>query len=397
MGGVEVEAGILLAEELLQLGDAGAFDGLAGDGALEDVMRLVLGVEGQLVIEAVVDVNVREGSLLAVLDDALVLDIVLVAVVVEDFIGHVLVSPRLLCPIVRRWAGSVSATGGIMSGADRDRKGQLFARGSVGVSAMSAAPLEYAPRPPLTRRRRFRWIVLVCLLLAALYPGWRYGPGLWKRSVMLHHQRGCLTYRAPADLVVYESSQPAANELLGRAGYVPLAITEPGSYGNPGPVAAYVPAALRDFERSIGGTVTSGATAVLFLHERRAKNGARRLIVVQRGAMNFTPFLTPFDLMVTVFDPATFRKDLKVVPPSNAHLFVWNGPVSLVLSKDLRFYAGQADPADAARFTIRYSMEGQEGVVEGRLSDDGTEVKVEIKSGPAAESLWARPLVRDRG
>jgi hypothetical protein len=171
---------------------------------------------------------------------------------------------------------------------------------------------------------------------------------------------------------------------------------DPTSYGNPGPVAAYVPPALTDLERSIGGSFASGPRAVLFLHERRAKNGARRLVVVQRGSMNFAPFTTPFDLMVSVFEPATWRGDLKVVPPTLAQIIDWNGPIAMVSSKDLRFYAGRADPADAARFTIRYSMEGQEGEVEGRLSDDGSDVTVEIKSGPGVSSAWGHPLVRNQ-
>jgi hypothetical protein len=76
----------LLAEELLELGNAGAFDGLAGNRALECIIDLVGGVEGQLVVEAAVgQVDVREDTLLVVLDDALVLDVVaVVAGVVED-------------------------------------------------------------------------------------------------------------------------------------------------------------------------------------------------------------------------------------------------------------------------------------------------------------------------
>ena len=58
-------------------------DRLAGDRALEDVVGLVLGVDGQLEVEAVVDVDVREDALLAVLDDLLALDVVLVALVVR--------------------------------------------------------------------------------------------------------------------------------------------------------------------------------------------------------------------------------------------------------------------------------------------------------------------------
>ena len=64
--------------------DRGPLDRLAGDRALEDVVGLVLGVDGQLEVEAVVDVDVREDARLAVLDDLLALDVELVAFVFEQ-------------------------------------------------------------------------------------------------------------------------------------------------------------------------------------------------------------------------------------------------------------------------------------------------------------------------
>ena len=90
--GVEVEVGILGGQELLELGDAGPFDRLAGDRALEDVVGLVRGVDGQLEREAVDEVDVREDPLLAVLADLLALDRVIEAVLVEqvrDRLGRV--------------------------------------------------------------------------------------------------------------------------------------------------------------------------------------------------------------------------------------------------------------------------------------------------------------------
>ena len=47
-------------------------------------MGLVLGVDGQLEVEAVVDVDVREDARLAVLDDLLALDVELVALLFEQ-------------------------------------------------------------------------------------------------------------------------------------------------------------------------------------------------------------------------------------------------------------------------------------------------------------------------
>ena len=210
--------------------------------------------------------------------------------------------------------------------------------------------------------------------------------------MLLYHQDRCLRYVAPADLVVYESEQGAAGVLLKRPGYLPLTVVTSEGSGSLGPVAAHVPGALRDLDQAIAPGGGGTRAAVVFLGELRARNGARRLVIVQRGVASYAPLLEVFGLMVTVFEPATMRRDLRVVPPSDAKMVIWNGPVLLLMEKDLRFYAGQRVEGQPDRFTIRYSMEGQEGMVEGRLSDDGTDVTLEIKSGPAVGSAWANPI-----
>ena len=70
----QVQSRLLVAKELLQLGDRRPLDRPAGDRALEDVARLVLGIQRQLEAEAVVDVDVREDPLLVVLDDPFLLE-----------------------------------------------------------------------------------------------------------------------------------------------------------------------------------------------------------------------------------------------------------------------------------------------------------------------------------
>jgi len=40
----------------------------------------------------------------------------------------------------------------------------------------------------------------------------------------------------------------------------------------------------------------------------------------------------------------------------------------------LRFFGGQVDPADPSRFTIPYQVDGRDGVLQGRLKNDGVEL-----------------------
>ena len=81
---VEIQIRIFAGQQFLQLADRRPLDRLAGDRAFEDVMGLVLGVDGQLEVEAVVDVDVREDARLAVFDDLLAFEVELAAGLFEQ-------------------------------------------------------------------------------------------------------------------------------------------------------------------------------------------------------------------------------------------------------------------------------------------------------------------------
>jgi hypothetical protein len=53
-------------------------------------------------------------------------------------------------------------------------------------------------------------------------------------------------------------------------------------------------------------------------------------------------------------------------------------PIGSPQSKSLRFYAGQVDAADGSRFSIRYTLDGKDGTILGRLSDRGDIVRFEF-------------------
>jgi hypothetical protein len=263
----------------------------------------------------------------------------------------------------------------------------------------SPSQLEYAPAPPLYRRKRFRRVALLVVLCAVVYPGWRYGPRVWAKGRLLYAQRRCLNYAAPADRVVYESRQPQAAELLKRHGYYPLApwavLTGGTPASFPAPVAVYIPDELNELERCLLGAPAPPSSAVLFLHEMTDKAGRRRLVIVRRGAGAYGPVISPFDISATVYAPATLSTDLSVVPSAVSMSLAYNGPAIQLPTAGLYFYAGQIDPGDASHFTIRYEMGGQEGVVDGRLNDRGDAIDLKIVSGPAAPpSPWSSSFVR---
>ena len=259
------------------------------------------------------------------------------------------------------------------------------------MSTTTAQPhLDYAPGAPVRRRRRVRRLVTIVILVGLTIAGWRYGPRAWQRVRLLDAQHRCLAYSPPADLVAYESATPQASALLARPGYVVLPTF--GAAG-PGPVAGYRPPPLTDLEARIGGALTGGPCAVLFMHELRDGAGDRRLVIVFRDARSIGPLFEVFGISVLVMNPATFRTELRPTPKAIVKGWVYNGPGWNLPAGDLRFYAGQIDPNDAAHFTIRYKMESQEGIVDGRLNATGDDVDIKVISGPAAPpSAWSSPL-----
>ena len=116
--------------------------------------------------------------------------------------------------------------------------------------------------------------------------------------------------------------------------------------------------------------------ATVFCHQRTSATGVRRLVVVRRDGSFGYQFIHEF--VVTILDPAPLpwtgdAQPVGVEATSLGAFAHW-----IRLPPPVRYYAGQPDPADASRFTIRYVADGREGLVEGKLSDAGNTVQFRI-------------------
>src|SRR5713226_4553555 len=80
---IQVDARVFPRQQLLQLSNGSALDGLARHRASENIMRLVLGIYRQLEIELIEDMNVGKNPRFLMLDDLLSLDVELVAFVFQ--------------------------------------------------------------------------------------------------------------------------------------------------------------------------------------------------------------------------------------------------------------------------------------------------------------------------
>jgi hypothetical protein len=250
---------------------------------------------------------------------------------------------------------------------------------------------------------------------------------------MLQEQRRCLRFTEPASRVVFDTDGARASALTKLPGY---SYNFNGSPTVPSPTrpATQVWAAVSttaedrvqalegawdvverleelrnpqpaDFgagagqSRTIFGSSSSPeARSTVFLHQRRA-GAVERLVVVRAewfsvggptGMLwdNETDHLT---FALDLFAPASWTGMPRELSRGNTIPQMVLRPSGT--SGVLRLYAGQADLADPARFTIDYETSEGRGTVEGRLHPDDT-VTMRVLTGPATRPA---PLQKDAG
>lgn len=267
---------------------------------------------------------------------------------------------------------------------------------------VSPKTLNYAPAPPRWKRRG-RTALLGAVVLLAVFATWHWSPGVYRQARLLYWQRQCLNFSQPADFVVYEEEQGAAATLLTKNGYSRYVINRAVQFNAPRTAltaASYAPACwgkLQNAQLALPQPPTAPVTAapnwvltssawqpgtgwgpmaagrpaaVIFMHERTSPAGHRRLVVLTFTAEtgSFQPgFIDGENVDTLALTPATWRTPVMQVPKL-VGLDVMSGWPKH--PPHVRIYAGQIDPADPARFAIRYQIWGQEDVLDGKLEDN---------------------------
>jgi hypothetical protein len=250
----------------------------------------------------------------------------------------------------------------------------------------------------------------------------------------------CLTFAQPPTTVVYAEDTDDARKLLASAGRS-RTLAVPGSNtgvsgwaGAPGSsnsladlltVHGWQGPALRGRAEpwhtvvrrsSRFATPSSADDSVVFLHGMRTPGGRERLVWVslsanqelrspqQKGEPHVVETRRKF--RGWVFDPADLNKvtetTITLTEPPGRHTsfhLVYGGDgtrprIERVERKGVwRIFAGQIDPADPSRLTILYEVDGQTGVIDGRLTD-GDRLMLEPRVGAlvvwrtGAEYVW---------
>jgi hypothetical protein len=233
--------------------------------------------------------------------------------------------------------------------------------------------LDYAPKPPLHRRRLFRRSVIVLVIAVLLMPVAWLARTSRERATLLYWQRQCESFSLPAGSVAYDENPATVAGLWASV----------GSSGNftqiiDGRTRVPLVVLMRprgQWETSIrqrsGGLNQFGA---VFLHARRAPGAsAERIVCVHpyapltyRGSLPAAMGPTTPDFSVEVLSPATLFSDggrLSQRDVNVAGLFAQ--PFGTV-----RILAGQIDPADESHFTIDFQTPSGSGTIDGRLRAD---------------------------
>ncbi len=199
-----------------------------------------------------------------------------------------------------------------------------------------------------------------------------------------------MTWSSPPDMVVYEEEPAAAAKLLLQGpGYSPCVLnrSSPQKSSAAFTAAAYAPTWSRigTFIPELIVKHLGPPPALMFLHERTSPSGHRRLVTVIAlpQDQSFTPdFIDGHDYISDVFIPGTLTTDPQRVPKFWVLDVLSGYPAK---PPNLRIYAGQVDPHDASKFTIRYEIWAQTGVLDGQLTDDD-----KLKLMPRHTPDWPR-------
>lgn len=232
--------------------------------------------------------------------------------------------------------------------------------------------LDYAPRPPLHRRKLFRRAVgggLVAILLMVALLNRRWIAASYHRVRLLRYQQQCLSYAGPADQIVYTDEPDMVKRLVaGKGGYVLMTHTQPL------PRYDFVFLPVGPWQRFVAEESGPSATAPyaplldymphLLIHGMAVPGGQVQLVELdflqgEDEKLSFVAYVRPLRTFRDTGPASGFEQVLYIpIPPR---------PQSTQPSRSLRFYAGQFNSADPSSATVGYEYAGGSGHLVLRL------------------------------
>jgi len=224
------------------------------------------------------------------------------------------------------------------------------------------SPLEYAPARHARRRvRRIMRIVFGVTLIALIGSMIYWRAPLWAHAQLHIQQRKCTSYTQSPDVVIASVKRGQSS------------------------IAAPIPPCWTAYEATMApifpvrppGANRFPALGLGFLHELTSPGGHQRIVAIHCQPWYLASGSVLQSLHSATIEPASFWS-------FSSRPVLHNGSRSggYPVTEAIEMYAGQPDPSDKSKFTIRYTIEGKPGVVEGQLNDDDT-VTLQLRKGSA--------------
>ena len=225
------------------------------------------------------------------------------------------------------------------------------------ATQVDAPRLDYAPPPPLHKRKAARRVVLVVVGFALVLLGLKLGPVVWHRVQLVYWQDRCLDYR------------PADGQVALQMDYVN------GRWQSTGTV----PAEWSRFYFLLSPPgVASGGTA--FLGRVRTPGGDERLLVADVDVGDITYWNEAMarlehktiGLNVRMFEPGSV-----VRPPREMPVTTFNKRLSKlpnVVAESAKVSVGRRDAKDASHVVVEFATDGRKGAFDVWVTGDNTVV-----------------------
>jgi len=238
-------------------------------------------------------------------------------------------------------------------------------------------------------KRRALQVGVVLTCVAAL--AWDFGAmRLWHRMTYAIMWHRCETMILPAGTVVYEEDPTLAAKLLSDSSrYVAAAVRDPSEYPGGKPPVCY--------QYALATSVCPGELdPVAFLHARKTPKQVLRLVVVY---YHLCRYMTTEGRQILLEGLALDRGSW--AGPQSSEWSCGKIEITIAAGEQLRFMAGYPDPLDESHFFIPYAIDGNQGMIEGRLRDAGAIsidagisshtdfVELKVENGPLAMDYYS--------
>ena len=228
--------------------------------------------------------------------------------------------------------------------------------------------LQYAPRPPLRKRRMFRRVLAGIGLLFVAAAGIKWFPQVNEHIKLQVWQRRCLNHQPPADQVVYSEDPQISASLLADPRYQSMPTSTPSAF--------LVPKYWADLYATVSppGLRSNGT---VFLGRMRTPDGKERLVAIDMTIDN--PGRDDVLLTTRVIEPASLLGRPRVLQTMGSRF------VSYHLC-DTSVRPAQVDPQDRSHLLMFA------GRIHGWFQPDGNSVNIRPADPRSDHALRIRDL-----